>query len=173
MRWNLNDFHIALEFGHQDDQWQFLNTEVPDRGWRDAPKMPGDHVQQPLLVGAVGEVPTPGHKVLGKETKHCLSAENLFTDRSKLDIHSEVSTTLKWPGCKRHWWGRMSRGGGKLPASSSHLLASNLTFKLWTIIKLHIKQQSYLLQASPRASSRLPGKNWGCGWPGNKWDQPD
>ena len=30
-------------------------------------------------------------------------------------------------------------------------------------------QKDYLLQASLRASSRLPGKNWGCGWPEETW----
>ena len=81
IRWNLNDLHIALEFGHQDDQRQFLNTEVTDRGWRNAPKMPGDHVQQALLVAAVGEVPAPGDKVLGEQTQHSFSTKDLMTNR--------------------------------------------------------------------------------------------
>ena len=96
----------------------------------------------------------------------------------------------------------MSRGGGKLPAFFSHLLALNsaaLNFqqrKLQMCVltqcicgnkvyasqaKYQTWQIAYLLQASPRASSRLPGKNWGCGWPGNfawisisvLWDQFD
>ena len=80
-RCNLNDLHIALEFGHQDDQGQFLNTEVSDRGRRDAPKMPGDHVEQALLVAVVGEVPTPSDKVLREQTQHSLRTEDLLTDR--------------------------------------------------------------------------------------------
>ena len=43
--------------------------------------MPGDHIEQALLVAAVGEIPTPGDKVLGEQTQDSLRTEDLLTDR--------------------------------------------------------------------------------------------
>ena len=80
---NLYDLHVALELCHQNYQRQFLNTEVPDRSRCHTPKMPDnrehpdvilgavdsprDHVEQALLVAAVGEIPAPGDKVLREQ----------------------------------------------------------------------------------------------------------
>ena len=48
--------------------------------------MPRDHVEQALLVAAVGEIPTPCDEVLGEQTQHSLRAEDLLTERDKCQI---------------------------------------------------------------------------------------
>ena len=44
---------------------------------------PRDHVEQALLVAAVGDSPTPGDEVLREQPQHCFGTENL----SKVSTH--------------------------------------------------------------------------------------
>ena len=63
----LEYLHVSPHLCNEYDQWQLLDPKVLDSGGGHTAKVPVDHVEEPLLVGGVGQVPAPDSDILHQQ----------------------------------------------------------------------------------------------------------